>query len=325
MSQLRIHSLLILGAALLGGCAQTPLVGELASDIASLTAPAPAWQSPSAGRMIEHGTETNTTAANATSVDIIGDGPNAVNGSVRPTSVWGEATVHKAAATLDLPLETQLKADGNNTAKPTDKPVQVADGWHAPSRRVVSPAPMAPAPMPMAAAPVAWGPAVVVSGDITGGPTGHEAYILDTGDRLRVFVYGQPNLSRLYTVDQVGNIAVPLIGSVRARGRSTVELGRAIAQRLAREYVKDPQVTVDVAQNRPFFILGEVRQPGQFPYVSGMTIEQAIAIAGGYTERASHRRFRITRKLGPLVDQIEAPSDYPLLPGDTVYVFERFF
>lgn len=199
MSQLRIHSLLILSAALLGGCAQTPLVGELAADIASLTAPAPAWQSPSAGRMIEHGGP-NHTAANATPVDIIGDAPNGVNGSVRPTSVWGDATVHKAAATFDLPVAAQRKADGNVGARSADKPIQVADGWHASSRRVVSPEPVAP---PRAAAPVAWGPAMVVSGDITGGPTGHEPYVLDTGDRLRVFVYGQPNLSRLYTVDQV--------------------------------------------------------------------------------------------------------------------------
>ena len=82
--------------------------------------------------------------------------------------------------------------------------------------------------------PVAWGPAVVVTAGPSGGPTGYEPYILDTGDRLRVFVYGQPNLSRLYTVDQIGNIAVPLIGSVRARGRTTVDLERSIASSSAR-------------------------------------------------------------------------------------------
>ncbi len=75
----------------------------------------------------------------------------------------------------------------------------------------------------------------------------------------------------------------------------------------------------------PFFILGEVRLPGQYPFVSGMTIEQAVAIGGGYTERASKRSYRITRKLGALVDQIEAPADYTLCPGDTVFVYERFF
>lgn len=171
--------------------------------------------------------------------------------------------------------------------------------------------------------PVAWGEAVVVP-FVPPGPDPHGPYLLDTGDKLRVFVYGQPNLSRLYAVDQIGNIAVPLIGSVRARARTTTELERAIRARLGRDFVRDPQVTVDVAQNRPFFILGEVRLPGQYPYVSAMTVETAVAIAGGYTERASERRFRITRQIHGLIDQIEAPSDYPLLPGDTVYVFERF-
>jgi polysaccharide export outer membrane protein len=148
-------------------------------------------------------------------------------------------------------------------------------------------------------------------------------YLLDTGDKLRVFVYGQPNLSRIYTVDQIGNIAVPLIGQVHARARTTVDVERTIRAKLGTDYVKDPQVTVDVAQNRPFFILGEVRLPGQYPYVSGMTVETAVAIGGGYTERASERCFRITRRVNGVVDLFEAPSDYTLLPGDTVYVYER--
>ena len=135
-------------------------------------------------------------------------------------------------------------------------------------------------------------------------------YRLDTGDRLRIFVYGQPNLSRLYVVDQAGKIAVPLIGNVRARGKTTNQLQAAIRSQLGAEYVKDPQVTVDIVQNRPFFILGEVKAGGQFPYVSGMTVETAVAIAGGYTERASERTFRITRRVNGFVEQIVAPSDF---------------
>ena len=317
MSLLRTATLITLTAALvLGGCAQSPL-GELAEDISALSgisvaaAPLP------------------PAADNEVPVDVIHDDLPAVADATQPqkTAAWGEATVQpavaqsagevtRAALRPSLPTDEQAAVDGAAAAAKS-KPVQVAGGWHA-GRQMVSPVPVAPAP-------VAWGPAVVVSGDISAGPTGHEPYLLDTGDRLRVFVYGQPNLSRLYTVDQVGNIAVPLIGSVRARGRTTVELERTIAARLGREYVKDPQVTVDVAQNRPFFILGEVRLPGQYPFVSGMTVEQAVAIGGGYSERASRRSYRITRKLGALVDQIEAPGDYPLCPGDTVYVYERFF
>ena len=156
--------------------------------------------------------------------------------------------------------------------------------------------------------------------------TGDEGpYTLDTGDRLRVFVYGQPNLSRLYTVDQAGRISVPLIGNVMARGKSTTELEAVIRRRLGAEFVKDPQVTVDVQQNRPFFILGEVRNPGQFPFVSGMTVQTAVAIGGGYSERASERSVRITRTHDGVAEDFEAPTNFVLMPGDTVYVQERFF
>ena len=161
------------------------------------------------------------------------------------------------------------------------------------------------------------GPKAVASTD---GP-----YLLDTGDRLRIFVYGQPNLSRLYGVDHDGRITVPLIGAVNARGQTTAALEGTIRSRLGAQYLKDPQVTVDVQQNRPFFILGEVRSAGQYPYVSGMTIETAVAIAGGYSERANERRFKLTRRIDGLVDIMEVPPDYVVRPGDTVYVHERFF
>lgn len=186
-----------------------------------------------------------------------------------------------------------------------------------------------PPPMVEVAETVSYGePPVVPVG--FGGPPHAVAdtdgpYLLDTGDRLRIFVYGQPNLSRGYTVDHQGHITVPLIGTVRARGLTTQDLETAIATRLATDFVRDPQVTVDIQQNRPFFIHGEVRNAGQFPYVSGMTIETAIAIAGGLSDRGSDRRFRITRRTNGFVEQIEAPADYVVKPGDTVFVYERFF
>lgn len=150
-------------------------------------------------------------------------------------------------------------------------------------------------------------------------------YLLDTGDKLRVFVYGQPNLSRIYTVDHAGRISVPLIGEVSARGLTTVGLERLIRRELGSKYVKDPHVTVDVSQNRPFFILGEVRTPGQYPYVSGMTIKTAAAIAGGFSDRADERKVQITRRINGLVERMDVPDDYVVQPGDTVYVYERFF
>ena len=161
------------------------------------------------------------------------------------------------------------------------------------------------------------GPRMVAESD---GP-----YLLDSGDKLRVFVYGQPNLSRIYPVDHAGNISVPLIGSLHARGHTTRGVERAIRSRLGATYVKDPQVTVDISQNRPFFILGEVRIAGQYPYVSGMTAQVAVAIAGGFTERANERKVQITRRINGAIEKIEAPTDYVVQPGDTVYVSERWF
>ena len=150
-------------------------------------------------------------------------------------------------------------------------------------------------------------------------------YLLDTGDKLRIFVYGQPNLSRLYAVDQSGVVSVPLIGSVRARGLTTTQLEGAIRGRLGQQLVRDPQVTVDVQQNRPFFSLGEVRLAGQYPYVNGMTVENAVAIAGGYGDRANERKVRVTRRNGGVTELMEVTPDIEIEPGDTVYVYERFF
>jgi polysaccharide biosynthesis/export protein len=175
---------------------------------------------------------------------------------------------------------------------------------------------------------VAWGEPTIVSVSL-GGPQAvadsDGPYLLDSGDKLRIFVYGQPNLSRLYTVDHGGWITVPLIGAVAARGLTTFALEKSIKAKLGVEYVKDPHVTVDIAQHRPFFILGEVRSAGQFPYVSGLTVRSAVAIAGGYSERADERKIQITRRINGVVERMDVPADYVVQPGDTLYVYERFF
>ncbi len=150
-------------------------------------------------------------------------------------------------------------------------------------------------------------------------------YLLDTGDKLRLFVFDQPSLNRIYTVDHAGNIAVPLIGIVGARQRTVYQVSDVIRSRLAARFVRDPYVTVDIFENRPFFILGEVRSPGQYPYVNGMTLETAVAIAGGYSERADKNRFRVTRRIDGVVEVNETTPDFVLRPSDTITVAERFF
>lgn len=150
-------------------------------------------------------------------------------------------------------------------------------------------------------------------------------YLLDAGDKVRVFIYGQPNLSRIYMVDGGGFISVPLIGAVKARGETTYDLERAITVQLAAKYVRDPRVSIEIAQHRPFYILGEVRSAGQYPYVSGMTVETAVAIAGGYSERANERKVQISRRVNGNVERMLVSPDTVVMPGDTIHVRERFF
>lgn len=150
-------------------------------------------------------------------------------------------------------------------------------------------------------------------------------YLLDSGDRIRVFVYGQPNLSRIYAIDGGGFISLPLIGAVKSRGETTFDIERAITVQLGAKYVKDPKVSVEIASYRPFFILGEVRAAGQYAYVSGMTVQTAVAIAGGYSERAVERKVVVTRRVNGVTEKLRLDADAPVLPGDTIKVEERFF
>ncbi len=150
-------------------------------------------------------------------------------------------------------------------------------------------------------------------------------YRLDTGDVVRVDVFEQGNLSRLYRIDGGGFVAMPLIGSVMARGLTTRALEQEIAEKLRRSYLRDPKVTVEISTHRPFYILGEVRNSGQYPYVLGMTVETAVAIAGGYTPRANQRKVMVIRKLGGKLVRSYVPNNYQIKPGDTLKIVERLF
>jgi polysaccharide export outer membrane protein len=152
-----------------------------------------------------------------------------------------------------------------------------------------------------------------------------QAYSLDSGDRLRVVVFGQEGITGTYMVDASGHVSLPLIGSVPARGFTTQQLASTIADRLKQGYVREPHVTVEIAAYRPFFILGEVTNPGQYPFVANMTAENAIAIAGGFAPRADKRKIELTRNTADQRFKGDVPLNYPLRPGDTVVVKERWF
>jgi polysaccharide biosynthesis/export protein len=173
-----------------------------------------------------------------------------------------------------------------------------------------------PAPV-VVAAPVAYVEPVPVRYDA--------AYHLDAGDRLRVVVYGQEGLTNTYAIDAGGSITMPLIGSVPARGRTTAGLAAAISAKLRAGFIRDPSVAVEIEAYRPFFILGEVAAPGQYPYVPNMTVESAVAIAGGFSPRARRDSVTVTHTDASGTARFVVPPGSPISPGDTVLVSERWF
>ena len=157
-------------------------------------------------------------------------------------------------------------------------------------------------------------------------PAVHDtSYRLDAGDKLRVVVYGQEGLTNTYAIDAGGSITMPLIGAVPARGRTPAGLASEISVKLRNGYIRDPSVAVEIESYRPFFILGEVAAPGQYPYVPNMSVESAVAIAGGFSPRARRDTVTLTHTgaSGPM--RIVVPLGTPVGPGDTVLVGERWF
>ena len=152
-----------------------------------------------------------------------------------------------------------------------------------------------------------------------------QPYRVDSGDRLRVTVFDQKDLSTTYSVDQAGYISFPLVGAVPARGRTLQELEGQIAAKLRQGYLRDPDVSIEVDRYRSIFVMGEVGQPGQYTYVPGMTIQNAIAVAGGYTARANQSNADVTRKINGSILTGRVTISNPVLAGDTIYIRERLF
>jgi len=153
-----------------------------------------------------------------------------------------------------------------------------------------------------------------------------EGYRLEAGNKVRINVFNEPNLSGEYVVDQIGNIAVPLVGNIPAAGVTARELARRVEDRLKKDnFLQSPDVAAEVQTFRPFYVLGEVRQPGEFPYTTGLTVLSAIARAGGYDYRASQGRVVLVRTVDGAQKEFLAVERTPILPGDIVKVLERRF
>jgi protein involved in polysaccharide export with SLBB domain len=156
-------------------------------------------------------------------------------------------------------------------------------------------------------------------------PASYGAYVLRPNDQLKVQVFNEPNISGDYQVDASGFVSIPLAGRVRAGGLTAAQLERSISAGLNRGMIKDPRVNVQIANHAPFFIHGEVKRSGEFPYRPGLTVMDAVATAGGFTYRANERVAYLRRAGTGAEQEIRLDAAVPIFPGDNLRIAERFF
>ena len=150
-------------------------------------------------------------------------------------------------------------------------------------------------------------------------------YVLGPNDRVRLKVYGEPDIAGEYEIDSTGQVSIPLAGHIRAAGLTTRELERSISSSLSKGIVRDPRVNVEVALYRPYYILGEVKKSGEYPYRLGLTVMDAIASAGGFTYRANENKVYL-RRAGTTAEEVYAlDTPIQIFPGDNIRIPERYF
>ncbi len=162
-------------------------------------------------------------------------------------------------------------------------------------------------------------------GPVAAAPAGMTGYRLGAGDEIKVTVYGEPDLSGNFVVDGEGEIAMSLIGQAPIGNLTLTEASQSIEARLKDGYLRDPKVTAELVKGRPYYILGEVNKPGEYPFVSGLTVMNAIASAGDFTYRADKGRIMVKSKDSPNEREVELTPTTVVRPGDTIRIRERFF
>jgi polysaccharide export outer membrane protein len=190
----------------------------------------------------------------------------------------------------------------------------------AASLAACQPQPPAPSPVAQVSSPSASPEAHAASA--VAPATGD--YRLGSGDKLRVIVFGEQDLSGEFDVTGAGKVSLPLIGQVQASGLTLEEFEHEVGEKLRQGYLTNPKVSVEVLNYRPFYIIGEVTKPGEYPYTNGMTVLNAVAVAGGYTYRANEEKVFITRGNG-VEAGYSASQAIKVLPGDIVRIPERYF
>jgi polysaccharide export outer membrane protein len=172
-------------------------------------------------------------------------------------------------------------------------------------------------PLVASAAPAAAPSAPQASAD--------DGYKLGSGDKLRVIVFGENDLGGEYVLDGAGFISLPLIGQIHAAGDTIHQFEAEVSAKLKDGYLKDPRVSVEVINYRPFYIIGEIMKPGEYAYVNGMSVLNAVALAGGYTFRANERQVYVRRGGAGNEQPVNADQTTKIYPGDIIRVAERFF
>jgi protein involved in polysaccharide export with SLBB domain len=150
-------------------------------------------------------------------------------------------------------------------------------------------------------------------------------YMLGSGDKIRVITFGEDSLTGEFFVGSQGQVSLPLIGDVKAGGLTIAQFTEEVTKALANGFLKEPRVSVEVLDYRPFYILGEVNKPGEYPFINGLTVMNAVATAGGFTYRANTHNVFIKGGAGSAERKIHLLSNTPVHPGDTIRIGERFF
>ncbi len=150
-------------------------------------------------------------------------------------------------------------------------------------------------------------------------------YRLGSGDKVRITTFGETALTGEFLISGTGKVSLPLVGELPALGLTARELQESVEMSLKQGFLREPRVSVEVLSYRPFYILGEVKSPGTYPFINGLTVVKAVATAGGYTDRANTRRVFIKRPDTEQEEKYDLDSNTPVAPGDTIRIVERFF
>jgi polysaccharide export outer membrane protein len=215
--------------------------------------------------------------------------------------------------------------DTSATPAPTAIQTTQAPAQAAPAARYSSqgPAQRSPLPGPAPQPPQQRFATQSVPADLA--PQQRSGYLLGSGDKVRVIVYGEDDLGGEFEVDGTGIVRLPLIGAVQAAGMPVRDFEQQIAARLSQGYLLNPRISVQVTSYRPFYIIGEVGKPGEYPYVNGMNVVNAVALAGGYTYRASESGVYVRRNGSQREEELPANERTRIYPGDIIRIAERFF